>query len=68
MPTTTVFAIQAPSAYRMGVNCLLGSGATEAAAWEDAFGPKPWTPSTRKAARNAWATSMTEEEFHNLRD
>jgi hypothetical protein len=34
--------------------CNLGDGPTEKAAWEDAYGPKPWTDSTKKAAKKAW--------------
>ena len=34
--------------------CNLGDGQTEKAAWEDAFGPKPWTPYQKQQAKKAW--------------
>jgi len=55
------FVIESPSGAHYG-NCIIGEGATEAAAWEDAFGPKPWTPYARKAARKAWSREIKEGE------
>lgn len=43
-------------------NCNLGDGATEKEAWEDAFGPKPWTSWTKQSAKKAWCEE-TEEEW-----
>ena len=67
MDTTpqTKFVIEAQSAYRTR-NCLLGEGDTPALAWADAYGPKPWTPYTRKSARNAWVREVTLDELHEL--
>lgn len=41
--------------------CNLGDGATEKAAWEDAFGPKPWTPYVKKIAKRAWVEKSTDD-------
>ena len=49
-------------------NCILGEGATEKAAWEDAYGPKPWTPYTKKSAKSAWVVQMTEEGLAQAKD
>jgi hypothetical protein len=57
---TKRFVIKAVSG--ISGNCNLGDGATEKAAWEDAFGPKPWTPYTKRAAKQAWCEE-TEEEW-----
>lgn len=62
------FIIEAPSA-RFGLgNCLLGEGDTESAAWADAFGPKPWSPSQKKSARNAWCRQVKEDELRDLEE
>jgi hypothetical protein len=48
---------------------IIGEGPTKKAAWEDAYGPKPWPPYTKKSARNAWVEETTEdkarEDFNN---
>jgi hypothetical protein len=59
------FIIESPSAIGFR-NCLIGSGDTEAAAWADAFGPKPWSPSAKRAARSAWAREVTPDELYDL--
>jgi hypothetical protein len=46
--------------------CILGEGATEALAWEDAYGPKPWTPYTKKSAKSAWVREVSDEEYNEL--
>lgn len=61
----TKFIIETPSA-RSG-NCLLGSGDTEKEAWEDAYGPKPWTSYVKKCARGAWSREVTPEELEEIR-
>jgi len=43
-------------------NCDLGEGPTEKAAWEDAFGPKPWTPYQKKSAKDAWVVKVDADE------
>jgi hypothetical protein len=62
-----VFIIESQSgmSHRM---CLLGEGATEKAAWEDAYGPKPWTAYVKKSAKNAQCREVTEDELFELRD
>jgi hypothetical protein len=69
MTTTpaTTFVVQTESGVHRGT-CILGEAATERAAWEDAFGPRPWSPSTRRAARNAWVSEMTEEQLNDVRE
>ena len=42
--------------------CNLGEGPTKQAAWEDAFGPKPWTPYQKKSAKDAWCEEVSAEE------
>lgn len=43
-------------------NCNLGEGSTKSAAWEDAFGPKPWTPFVKKMAKDAWVEEVGADE------
>lgn len=64
-PPAKKFVIESPSAYRSH-NCLLGEGDSPALAWVDAYGPKPWSPYTRKCARNAWVREVTLDELHDL--
>jgi len=42
--------------------CNLGDGNTEKAAWADAFGPKPWSDSTKRAAKKAWCVQVQSDE------
>jgi len=42
--------------------CNLGDGETAKAAWEDAFGPKPWTDYQKKSAKKAWITEVEMEK------
>jgi hypothetical protein len=49
-------------------NCLLGEGETEAEAWTDAFGPKPWGPSAKRAKREAWVREVSSEELEELEE
>jgi len=62
----STFIIETPSA-RSG-NCLLGEGTSEAAAWADAFGPKPWGPSARRSARASWCREVDSEELEQLHE
>ena len=64
--TATKFVIETPSSYRHLHNCLIGEGDTPALAWADAYGPKPWTPYTRKSARSAWVREVSLDELHEL--
>jgi hypothetical protein len=56
------FAIKSQSGVNILKHCTLGRGTTESEAWEDAFGPKPWHSSVKKAAKKAWVTEVDEEE------
>lgn len=49
-------------------NCLLGEGPTPAAAWADAFGPKPWSPGQKKSAKGAWISEVTDDELADLKE
>ena len=42
--------------------CNLGNGPTEKAAWEDAFGPKPWSNYQKRAAKRAWCVKVESDE------
>jgi hypothetical protein len=42
--------------------CNLGDGITEKAAWTDAFGPKPWSDSTKRFAKKAWCVKIESDE------
>lgn len=63
-----MFIIQAPSAYRLGHLCLLGSGTTEQSAWEDAYGPEYKSSSVRKTIRKsgAFCNKVSQEEFEEI--
>jgi hypothetical protein len=64
---TKTYVIETPSGARHG-NCLLGHGSTEKEAWEDAYGPKPWSDYVKKCARNAWVRELgPDEDIHDLR-
>ena len=60
------FAITKPSA--ISGTCILGEGTTKAAAWEDAYGPKPWCPFAKKSARTADCVEVTEDELAALHE
>jgi len=60
-----MFIIEKPSAVYYLNNCVLGQGKTEKEAWEDAYGPKPWSTYTKKSARGAWAKQVNEEDYLN---
>jgi len=42
--------------------CNLGDGPTEKSAWEDAFGPKPWSDWQKKSAKKAWCVKVDSDE------
>lgn len=60
------FAITKPSA--ISGTCILGTGSTKAAAWEDAYGPKPWSSFAKKSARTADCIEVTEDELADMRE
>jgi hypothetical protein len=42
--------------------CNLGEGLSEKAAWEDAFGPKPWTDYQKRSAKKCWCEKVESDE------
>jgi len=48
---STRYIIEAESGVNQWAFCTVGEGATIAEAWEDAVGPKPWTPYQKKLAK-----------------
>ena len=60
------YIIEAPSAVSFR-NCVIGDGDTPAQAWADAYGPKPWSPYSKKCAKNAWVREVTEDELNEIR-
>ena len=61
-----MFAITKPSA--ISGTCVLGQGETKKAAWEDAYGPKPWSSFNQKSARGADCIEVTEDELAELHE
>jgi hypothetical protein len=61
------FIVTKPSGANILKTCLLGSGATKASAFEDAYGPKPWSPQQAKSAKSADFREVTEDELNELR-
>jgi hypothetical protein len=43
--------------------CNLGEGLSEKAAWEDAFGPKPWTDYQKRSAKKCWCEKVRRNSF-----
>lgn len=60
------FAVTLPSA--ISGTCVLGSGPTKDAALTDAYGPKPWSPWTKKSAKSADVIEVTEDELAALHE
>jgi hypothetical protein len=60
------FAITKPSA--ISGTCILGTGSTKSAAWEDAYGPKPWSSFAKKSASTANCIEVTEDELADMRE
>lgn len=63
---TKVFAIVSPSA--ISGLCVLGEGSTKSAAWEDAYGPKPWGEFAKRSAKKAWAVEITHDELRDMHE
>lgn len=59
-----IYIIQTESAIRG--YCILGQGATSEAAWEDAYGPAPYTKFTARGMKNAWCSKVSPETLHDL--
>lgn len=60
------YVILAPSAYQMR-DCLIGEGSSQAAAWNDAYGPE-CQGKKPKWARSAYCTTVSYEELEELRE
>jgi hypothetical protein len=63
--TTTTFVVSKPSGVHAG-SCVLGLGPTKALALEDAYGPKPWSPYTKRSAASACVREVTAEELEEI--
>lgn len=61
-----MFIIESQSGVSSLRNCLLGHGPTESEAWEDAFGPAPYTDYERRAMARAWCREIPDEEADEL--
>jgi len=62
-----MWVIETQSGANLFRNCLLGHGATEAEAWEDAIGPAYSRGEVRRAVRRGWwSREVTNEEFEKL--
>tara|TARA_X000001382_G_scaffold119725_2_gene100757 strand:- start:441 stop:704 length:264 start_codon:yes stop_codon:yes gene_type:complete len=44
----------------------LGEGKTKKEAWENSYGPKPWTSWTKKSARGAWIEETTPGDAERI--
>ena len=44
----------------------LGEGKTKKEAWENSYGPKPWTSWTKKSVRGAWIEETTPAEAERV--
>ncbi len=62
----TVWIVLTPSAYRFGVDCYLGRGASKPEALENAFGPKPWSAFQKSSAKRADCYQVTVAEADAL--
>jgi hypothetical protein len=61
-----IWVIESESGASYGTN-IVGDGKTEEEAWEDAFGPKPWSPSQKQVAKKAWSREITMSEYDEIR-
>lgn len=63
-----IWVVTTDSAYRMGVLCFLGEGATKDDALEDAYGPKEqWGNSAKKSISRAQVYQITASELAELK-
>lgn len=56
----TRYRIKAVSAISFD-HCILGEGKTEASAWEDALGEKPWSSYQKKLKKKYWVERVVAE-------
>lgn len=61
-----MFAITKPSG--ISGTCVLGQGETAKEAWEDAYGPKPWTSYQKMSAKGADCVELTQRELDDLHE
>ena len=59
------YIVSKPSAIHAG-SCILGSGDSKPAALVDAFGPKPWSPYTKRSAADCCVREVSDEEWEKL--
>ncbi len=60
------FIVTKPSGVNRLKTCLLGHGETKDEAFEDAYGPKPWSPQQAKSARSADYREVDQDELEDL--
>lgn len=66
-PLKKVWIVTKPSAYRRDHTCVLGRGATRAAAIESAYGPKSdWSSQTKAQIRSADVYEISEDDADEL--
>lgn len=57
-----MYVIEAQSGVNSFRRCTLGQGKTEAEAWLDALGPKPWTDYVKKLKKSYSCRQLEEGE------
>ena len=63
-----MYVIEGQSGVNQFKRCAIGSGATEADAWLDALGPKPWTDYVKKLKKNYTCRKLEEGEEPSYSD
>ena len=46
-----------------GRNLIMGEGETKKEAWQDAIGPKPWTPPLKRWAEKFWIVDTATTDY-----
>jgi hypothetical protein len=57
-----MYVIESQSGVNAFKTCTIGTGKTEAEAWLDALGPKPWSDYTKKVKKNYSCRKLEEGE------
>jgi hypothetical protein len=65
MENNLIYVVVKPSAFESR-DCVLGQGDSPKEAWEDAYGPKPWSVYVKKSAKGAWVRRVTRDELDEL--
>jgi hypothetical protein len=60
------FIVTKPSGANPHKTCLLGHGETKDEAFEDAYGPKPWSPQQKKSAKSANYRQVNQDELNKI--